>query len=52
MIDPHTRGEGERVMSGSVNRVVLVGTIGKYGVEVRYAPSGTPCASFTLACAE
>lgn len=39
-------------MPGSVNRVVLVGTIGKYGVEVHYANSGTPCASFTLALSE
>jgi len=33
---------------GSVNRVLLVGTVSKYGVEVRYAPSGAPCASLTL----
>lgn len=39
-------------MVGSVNRVVLLGTIGKYGVEVRYATSGTKCASFTLALSE
>lgn len=38
-------------MSG-VNRVVLLGNISKYGVEVRYAPSGTPCASFTLVLSE
>jgi hypothetical protein len=37
---------------GGVNRVVLVGQLGKYGVEVRYATSGTPCASFTLAISE
>jgi len=35
-------------MPGGVNRVVLLGTIGKYGVEVRYANSGAPCASFAL----
>jgi single-stranded DNA-binding protein len=39
-------------MSGGVNRDVLVGVIGKYGVEVKYANNGTPCASFTLAVVE
>jgi len=39
-------------MLASVNRVVLLGTVSKYGVEVRYAPSGTPCASFTLVLTE
>ena len=39
-------------MAGSVNRVVLVGTMGKYGVSLRYAPSGAPCASFSLVCTE
>jgi Single-strand binding protein family len=38
-------------MSG-VNRCLLVGTISKYGVEVRYASSGAPCASFTLVVGE
>ena len=42
----------EPPMVASVNRVVLLGTIGKYGVEVRYATSGTPCASFTLVVCE
>ena len=32
----------------SVNRVVLLGEIGKYGVEVRYANNGTACASFMV----
>ena len=32
----------------SVNRCILIGTISKYGVEVRYAPSGTACASLAL----
>ena len=36
----------------SVNRVVLLGTIGQYGVEVRYGTNGTPCASFTLVVGE
>jgi single-stranded DNA-binding protein len=35
-------------MSGSVNRVILLGAIGKYGVQVKFVPSGTPCASFSL----
>jgi len=39
-------------MLGSVNRVVLVGTISKYGVEVRYAPSVPAYAPFTLALVE
>ena len=39
-------------MPGGVNRVVLVGTIGKYGVEVRYATSGTAYATFTLVVSE
>ena len=38
-------------MSG-VNRVILLGAIGKHGVEVRYHPTGTPCASFTLVVSE
>lgn len=33
---------------GGVNRVILVGTISKYGVTVKYATSGTPCASFAV----
>ena len=37
---------------GGINRTILVGVIGKYGVEVRYAASGTPCASFTVAISE
>jgi len=36
----------------SVNRVVLLGNIGQYGVEVRYGSNGTPCASFTLVVGE
>jgi single-stranded DNA-binding protein len=35
-----------------MNRVILVGTISRYGVEVRYAQSGTPCASFALQLSE
>ena len=39
-------------MVGGVNRVILVGTISKYGITVKYATSGTPCASFTLVLSE
>ncbi len=39
-------------MSGSVNRCLLLGTIGRQGVTVRYLDSGQPCASFTLVLAE
>ena len=39
-------------MPGGVNRVVLCGTIGKFGVEVRYHTSGTAYASFMLAVSE
>jgi hypothetical protein len=39
-------------MHASVNHCILLGTIGERGVEVRYAPSGSPCASFTLVITE
>ena len=39
-------------MRGSVNRCILLGAIGRQGVEVRYATSGAPCASFTLVLGE
>ena len=39
-------------MHASVNRVVLLGSITKYGMEIRYSPTGTPCASFTLVVIE
>jgi hypothetical protein len=39
-------------MPGGVNRTILVGVIGRYGVEVRYANSGTACATFTLVVSE
>jgi len=42
----------ETPMIACVNRVVLLGTIGNYGVSVKYANSGTPCASFTLVVRE
>jgi single-stranded DNA-binding protein len=36
----------------SVNRVVLRGTIGRYGVEVKYANSGMSCASLVIVVSE
>jgi single-stranded DNA-binding protein len=36
----------------NINRVFLCGHIGRYGVTVKYAPSGTACASFTLVLTE
>jgi single-stranded DNA-binding protein len=33
---------------GCINRVILVGTISQYGVTVKYVPSGTACANFSL----
>jgi hypothetical protein len=39
-------------MVASVNRVVLLGTTGKYGTEIHYSTSGTPCANFTLVVSE
>jgi primosomal replication protein N len=39
-------------MAGSVNRVVLLGTIGKYGVTMSFHTTDTPKASFTLVLTE
>lgn len=39
-------------MVASVNRVILLGTIGKHGVEVSFVGSGTAKASFTLVLSE
>jgi len=38
-------------MSGSVNKVILIGRLGK-DPEVKYTPSGAPVAKFTLATDE
>jgi single-strand DNA-binding protein len=38
-------------MPKSVNKVILVGNVGK-APEVRYSPSGTPVANFSLATNE
>jgi len=37
---------------GGIAHCTLVGTVGKYGVEVRYATSGTACASLTVVVSE
>jgi primosomal replication protein N len=42
----------EETVMGGVNRCLLVGTISKYGIDMRYAISGAPCASFTLVLIE
>jgi hypothetical protein len=42
----------ETRMVASINRVTLLGTISTYGMEVRYNPTGTPYASFTLVVSE
>ena len=39
-------------MMGCINKVFLCGTISRNGVTVKYAPSGTACASFALVLAE
>jgi single-stranded DNA-binding protein len=39
-------------MYASINRCILLGAISERGVEVRYAPSGTPCAHFMLVMTE
>ena len=35
-------------MSASVNRVLLLGRLGRRGAELRYNTNGSPCASFTI----
>jgi single-stranded DNA-binding protein len=35
-----------------IARCTLIGVVGKHGVEVRYATSGMPCASLTVAISE
>jgi single-stranded DNA-binding protein len=39
-------------MLASVNRIVLVGEVGRNGVEMRYTPSGAGIASFLLCLTE
>jgi hypothetical protein len=42
----------EVLTMGGIARCTIVGVVGKYGVEVRYATSGTPCASLMLVVSE
>jgi len=44
---PRALIEGKDRM-GCLNRVILCGAVSKYGVTVKYANNGTPCASFAL----
>jgi single-stranded DNA-binding protein len=37
---------------GCINKVILCGIMGKYGVEVRHTQAGTPCATFVLVLSE
>ena len=37
---------------GGIAHCTLVGVVGKYGVEMRYATSGAPCASLTVVVSE
>ena len=39
-------------MVASVNRCILLGEVGRYGVTVAYQDNGTPRASFTLVVSE
>src|SRR4030095_13407795 len=45
---PEVVVQKEPTAMGCINKVFLCGTISKYGVTIRYATSGTPCASFAL----
>jgi hypothetical protein len=37
---------------GGMAHCTLVGVVGRYGVEVRFAPSGAPCASLVVVVSE
>jgi hypothetical protein len=45
-------GMQEGRIMGGIARCTVVGCVGKGGVEVRHATSGTPCASFMLVVSE
>jgi hypothetical protein len=45
-------GKKEERAVGGIARCTVVGVISKHGVEVRYATSGSPCASLTLVVRE
>src|SRR5262245_21875168 len=45
-------GQKEECIMGGVARCVVVGVIGKHGVEVRYSTSGSSCASLTIVVTE
>ena len=42
----------EACRMGGMAKCIIIGCIGRNGVEVRYATSGTPCASFVLVVSE
>jgi single-stranded DNA-binding protein len=37
---------------GGIAHCTLVGVVGRYGVEIRYATSGAPCAALTVVVSE
>jgi single-strand DNA-binding protein len=45
------KGQKERIMAGSVNKVILVGNLGR-DPEVRRAPSGDAIVNFSIATSE
>src|SRR5262245_54157296 len=47
----HTRRRSQS-MSVSVNRVVLIGTCGKYGLSLKYLPSGSAVANGSITLSE
>jgi len=51
LLQPPSHGK-ETPMIACVNRCVLLGTIGKFGMEMRSSTNGTACASFMLVVTE
>jgi hypothetical protein len=49
---PKALVQGKEQAMGGIARCIVVGCIGRAGVTVHYATSGTPCASFTLVVSE